>query len=1709
MNLGHSYLHSCSLENSEDEEEEEEEDEEEEEGSDEEEKEEKNQHLNVSKQKEIKIVQTEFSKNIQHNIKEEMDIQFDEEIKQEVDDEYDEILQQELDETINIEIESEKQNISEENIEQEFDKKTEQEVKEMQWKFNTYILNESYNNAYIGIDRKEYEVKRKVDDTFDEDIQRKFKTHIQKEVMPNFYKKINYKPNKNMHIAFGENKHEFEKEEKQHFGNNTQQFFSNFYHNELCCSNLEKQSYTDNIYVKLNGQNQNLSEDLQQLKKNILEELNGENVLKDEMEIDTIPQVNSEIQQKLNENMSEELSEEQLPKENSEIKLNIEFQVNSEFSCELDHKVQEEFDREKQQMSKEDMEIELNIELQVDLESEQELESDVKMEEQQIQDVDEEFDEKLLEEFDRENKLNIVQKNKNKLNENIDFFKNKQEEMVNIQQIFNEKLLKEFDRGKQLYSEVNVQNQTIKQNIVRKNQNESNENISFSKENLETIVEIQQIFDEKICDPEFQQEFDELVCEGNGKIQQQFYGDKQQDFNKDISIERNGELLKTIDEEIIDNSENEHILTEKIFEKPNYVEYITEKQQMYRDAHNFEKEMHQECKKELLKELDRDIEINHVLNKKFPDQYIKCENYVECDAEKQKMYGDLQNFNKQINQECNGKLVKEFYKEAQVDSEIENNLKENIVKQQNECENYADKIFDNSTKHIVHKNIEVDKNIKVEFDEENITFFKTEVQQETEEDIQDKVNRGPDQHFNGNLQIKFNESVQIQEIQQGVDEETRVKYDSDVLELELELNAQKENYEEVIETFQKNIKQEVENLVCDLHYGEQNFNTDLQHNLNEEVHVKLIKQIQQEIEELKIEIETLNQNQDEELEIEIIEKLNITYSISVQITFLENLTILLCQDSTPFYERVEKVCNLYFSTMCKLRKKCNDKTESKFERDIQQTSNDELMQKLDGILQKEIIKEIQCDAEVHDMNSTQQKIYEEMREVDKVSLFFNAETQHKVNEDTEQVVEDKYQDKIKEVEREMQVDFDGEVHKEIKEKEQEEIKEVHQNLDTVIKFSRKIQQDMDTKIQVSNRNVQVNFNEEIMKKLKEEQNAHNKIQTFDKKIWQNKVGNIIQTNKEYIEFNTHSEMPDIEHKIQDIFEGNGRELHQKDKEEMEVDFDRELRSEVNTQSQLHVDKEIQEGINEEIQLQLEFYRKMQQIVEGGFQNKFENDIQKDLKTDIKTLDKSEKVQQEFNVEIEYNFEETLQEGFEEDSEVDIEEEFQVDIEKCKDNIQKVYKEVQNKSNTCIENFQEEIHQFEEIFQRKIDKQSLLETDEKLQLKNYEKPLQEFEEETKVFKDRNEVLELGEEYEIESTSSIYSFVSTDGELNSIKELSSTEEFSSIEESSSSDESSQMEESIFVERGSSCEEELSSTENVFSSTEDDSSSIESELIPMEEEEINSITRQKLDKDQQVKYNKNIQEFKGEFDVQQNFLGEIEHESEGEEQQQFDKTHSEFEDLQLGMEIKNIQDLNEIPLELKIQQEQFEEDLHQQFKEFQKEFYKNLKLEYDKEHNLKIYKTFNPELSEVFIEQQQTFYDLKDEFHEIKQEYKGFVQQKMFEELQREFDEKLLKKIEEFPEEFDDELNLLNENIHKEFVELQHECYELEPEFKYNVPLEFDEDDISQILNQKPFNLFERLHFIHRQKLCDFVDSKQWPENVSKNKLTYYNCNVIIVF
>ncbi|XP_060858740.1 MATH and LRR domain-containing protein PFE0570w-like isoform X2 [Metopolophium dirhodum] len=152
-------------------------------------------------------------------------------------------------------------------------------------------------------------------------------------------------------------------------------------------------------------------------------------------------------------------------------------------------------------------------------------------------------------------------------------------------------------------------------------------------------------------------------------------------------------------------------------------------------------------------------------------------------------------------------------------------------------------------------------------------------------------------------------------------------------------------------------------------------------------------------------------------------------------------------------------------------------------------------------------------------------------------------------------------------------------------------------------------------------------------------------------------------------------------------------------------------------------------------------------------------------------------------------------------------------------------------------------------------------------------------------------------------------------------------------------------------------------------------------------------------------------------------------------------------------------------------------------------NSKLTYNEEEKLKI--SSDPTIFTEHIKEKQTFTELKHQLNELSQEYKGYVQKKVFKELQHEVDDKQLQEMEKFPDTFN-EVNLkTDEDFQKEIDELQNELCELKPEFMSDVPLSFEDDKSSKKFKKKSFNLFEKLYSIHRQLLHKFSESNEWPE------------------
>lgn len=1234
----------------------------------------------------------------------------------------------------------------------------------------------------------------------------------------------------------------------------------------------------------------------------------------------------------------------------------------------------------------------------------------------------------------------------------------------------------------------------------------------------------------------------------DGKNQEEFDIEKPQipegniKIDLTIEFEANSEFQQELDGKLLEKNDVQEIQS---LEEDVQSEFI--KNNMRQVNVNVEHGDDKEVTTEVQKKVDYEINVDLEFKKKGQElleekQQNTDENkFISFDKEhngqvleelyreKQKLESQFENKlqgSSEITQDLLYKMQKE--KHPKIDGNFEQEFEEEFIKK------YNAELFRNSNKEksivklIADKNKQVesdiryglydkmkcvnnsiksvDNNLQTEFYHKNISTSKCNTQKEIDRNYQDKFNIGPQPDING----EFNSDVQVQF-------DKNIKHfnedcDGDI-HLKLELEEQNKIFADIIKTFYKEIQQKIEKLMRDELCGEQNVGDETQQHLNEKALGELKKQIQQEIKDLQKEVDKFDQKQDEELEREIIKEINEMYSLAVQENFLEKLPALLHQESAPYYERVVKLCNTYFPNMCTLGQKCNVKKPTEFEKEIQQNVNKETLPKINN---HNVCKEngngngevLQC----HNKNITS---YEDLERI--------ADKDARLEMCGEMIeVEGKM---IVNFEKKLNVVTEKDVHGEIQvikgNKQYTSEDELYKQFDMVVRLNREIQQNTDEKTQNSSkRRIQVHFNKQLLQKLNEnmqqntQQNKQSDVQSKFCESTQIIFKDACQNINSSIEKKVNNEIDqklrgEIEQNIEDVNleffhelpEDKKREENYQAVKEMELGLDKQILIAAKKQSQQHFEKNIQEEIKNKINLQIEFFKKVEQGVEGECKKKYNDKVQfeKDvdsLKSKKILINNSNKILQEFDQGIENKLQDKSEKDVRIEPELYHEDELKGDDEVFKEGeSQKEWngelqvesefeREIQEESDVDIEGFEDdqedlqgELHnKFEGVFKKTFDQQLEQEDDEEL--------VQEIHNETNQFTDINEVVEVVDEFELKTADSVDSF-STGEEMSSLKG------------------SCPIGESTNTEKEYTLENEFSSTGEELSSTEEDLSSKNDFVREIQ---------QKLHRNQ-FKYNGNVPEFEKEsnkdaMEVEYMYEDKIQDETDRvieKVQQKFkDKSQENMEDSQPELketnfleDFENINNLDEIPRELKIQQEQFEEELHQQLKGFQKEFYKNCKQEHDKEQKLKANKTFNPVMYQVYDEQQQLFYELKDEFLEIKEEYRGFVQQKIFEELQREMDEKRLKEIKEFPEQFDDELNLIDEDIHKEFVELQRDCHELEPEFKYNVPLEFEEDNLDQLLKQKPYNLFEKLHQIHKKKLCEFADSDQWPQNVSKTK------------
>lgn len=1102
--------------------------------------------------------------------------------------------------------------------------------------------------------------------------------------------------------------------------------------------------------------------------------------------------------------------------------------------------------------------------------------------------------------------------------------------------------------------------------------------------------------------------------------------------------------------------------------------------------------------------------------------------------------------NKQINLEFHNN-VKQYFEEAK---QIELNLEISIS---SDSDRNVQKEFDGEKQYIPEMDIEIQLDIEIpqQLDEKVLEEYgeNKKCNEKLSKEFEKKKQEIKQNEYKGNIKVELNEDIS------NINKQLKYEF---ILERQLE--EQKLKREKLIEQFHREIQEEVERLTCVVLYGEQNKSVQQCFTETEQVELitqiqQEIEELQREIEdsnqvndeELEKEIiEKIRKTYSFSIQEKFLENLLLLYQDSKPL--YEKIT-QLC---SLYFPNMSKLCQSFNNEVPSefeilMQQKIDEEVEHnndeihKFDTDTCIDVDDVTQQKLNEETYKEIEK-IRVDSEVKNTindsiiqsvgENIQYKCYGKKQEIEqKLQNQFEIKTPEKSLEEAQY---GKVTPKVlSKVEKAMQINFYEEINEESKEKIQqhfEALKDSDENIqplitgniqnrfdkivkqdaneyfDIVIQFNKEIKRKIDGIIQqVVKGKVHVCFNEEIMKisekeslinvaknilfnknddqsdtvgeiqnviKNKDKQNVHNKLlHKIDTEMYKKFNGELKQSIKDKIV----ESYDEIKQKVDEIQEVNGKlsveELQKNVDEEMEVDFVEQIQPGVKEQELQGLNKYLQ-GLNEELYVQLKFYKNINQEVEGESQEIYESQLKNDFEMNINKfikvlLSRSADVQElnakgdfdelegkvqellnQYDEKIEKNYNKNTQklekkaQEFEEETREEIQEVFEIG---------KFNEHTEEESDVDIENSEDETQDDFEVDVEKLDENIHREVIE-------------------PFNEINEVLEIVEEFEVKSASPMDNFILT--------------------------------------------EEHSCAEIEFSSSEEEFSSLEGRFnIKEENKELNEIVQHKLDNKKQVKYNTNIQ-----WNVERlnDCTKDIKHNFEGELQEKVNrdlhqKLHQEFEEsklelkeensqefdgLKLEMGIENIKDSDEVPLELKIKQEKFEEELHLQFKKFQKEFYANLKIEYDKEQQLKVNDTFNPVLSRVFDEQQQTFYELKDEFNEIKQEYKTYVQQQIFEGLQREMDETQLLEFEEFPEKFENEPNLpINDDIHKEFVELQRDCYELESEFMYNVPFEFKEDNLSQIFNEKPLNLFEKLNAIHKKELCKFVDSDQWPEKVSK--------------
>lgn len=948
-------------------------------------------------------------------------------------------------------------------------------------------------------------------------------------------------------------------------------------------------------------------------------------------------------------------------------------------------------------------------------------------------------------------------------------------------------------------------------------------------------------------------------------------------------------------------------------------------------------------------------------------------------------------------------------------------------------------VFENLQPKII-KEIPISSNSNKQNESKEDTEINLDLKITVDPDFQNELNATM-QDFKGENQI-LEENIDVElniEVLDDLDSQPKSNDNVQIqhdIDTTQELDAKYQLSKKIDEEIEQNIEE-----IVDTMYDEESPEVNIQvlNNLSQESQVIVQKKVQSDIDELNSFFEQLDEDSFKDVETLVVKELHKIFPFTKQDKYIENTFISLHEKCAPFDERVEKLCNLYFPTMSLIHQDDTTNINSEFEKRMQKRRNEELVRELDEIHNTDV-DTIEIDGNwIHLMNNTTDNIDTETQ----IELSNPMDIMKKALENFERSKSHNIVDETQQIIEKAHDNCDDIL-----------IKKVCQRFDVVIQLNKEIQQNVDGQPQMEvNENIQINLNEEIKKRFEHE--AHKNRDKIQQKI-----------DKNDTQFKFCNKTQTIEEKIQNEVV-----------EEMEVDSDGDIEMEIIKSTQKHLDNKIQDKDKTSILIELEFYKHIQKDKNELSQKRFKNEIQKHLKTNM-ALFKCElmnkaKESDKFDIEIQ-------------DSDVDIENsdnevQFDTEIQSAsKLIIEEINKNTQEELGIDITNCDCEI-EFESEIEIEVN-------DDKTEIENrklnkdvpedFDVNIEDYGDKTQ-FEFEIKPKEFDKEVKQTNKSSLENNKTKEQQdkNENINQQQLVEDLHEFEENPFFTESNEVVEIIedveiisdfMPDKFISTEKEFIFTEEVDVSTENESSVTEEEFLFIEEE-----------------VNRTKKECESEFSSTDDELYEILNEIKEEDELKTNKNMPISQKLQIKQE------------ELQIKQNR---KLNQQLKEFQTEFYSNLKQEYEKE--LPLNKQLNLETSPIFVDQQQTFYELKDEFKELKQEYKSFIHEKWLNDLQEMDNNKLYEDI-HFAMKNDNKPDFKTYNMYNELVNFQQDFSKLKPEFKCNVPIDYKENIKS--LQQKPFNLFEKLYSIHTEKLCSFVDAKQWPENVSKDNVTYkFNYN-----